>query len=201
MFLTLWQIADKDATTKITFNPAAKMGGPQLIVFGGEQKGAAIQVKFKSQLSKFVNLLLKQVDILLAHEGEKSIPITMNTYSVEKKQYSVVAVIFLNKNANNIYSLIIKGNNFRHEYIFTMNNEISISGEKLTEEAKSLNAFESFKREIETILPVYRTLQEQYNMLMVIDEEKNKSKDSKPYQKGSYSNNKPSANLLEDDFM
>ena len=166
MYIPLLDLRDKDASLQIAHSPDNK-DSVGLKIFAEKNPSPALSISLSRDFDYFHSIVLKHIKRVQESPVDISVPITINKYIPDQKQYKVVAVIVLNKSlsANNPYSMIIKNSSFRHEFMFTMNNNISVGGEKLSEKEKSEIAFDSFKTKFEMMPSILATSRTEYKII------------------------------------
>lgn len=193
MYIPLLQLNDNEGSLQIAFSPDNK-GAITLKAFEAKNNTPAFSVSLTRGFDKFCVKLSKECERLLTSETDISIPMTINQWNNENKQYKIIGVLVLNKNltANNTYNLVIKNNTYRHEFVFTMPNTISVGGEKMSEKEKSDISFEAFKQQVDKMHDLMVESRNQYLMLSklgLVSGGENKQTKSYP-SKSSF--NKPS---------
>lgn len=192
MYIPLLQLSDNEGSLQIAFSPDNK-NAVTLKAFEAKNNAPAFSVSLTRGFDKFCTKLSKECKRLIDSETDLSIPMTINQWNNESKQYKIIGVIVLNKNltANNTYNIVIKNNTYRHEFIFTMANTISVGGEKMSEKEKSDIAFETFKQQVDKMHDLMVESRNQYTMLSKLGLTGGENKPSKPYPSKS-SSSKPS---------
>lgn len=165
IYIPLLELKDKDTSLQISYSPDNK-DAVGFKIFADNKPSPVINVSLTRHFDKFAAVLLKSLQKVQDSEEDISIPITINKYQQEVKQYKVVAVIVLNKSkgSNNLYTMIVKDSSFRHEFIFTMTNDISIGGEKLSEHEKSKIAFNAFINRVSMMETLHAFSKTQYKI-------------------------------------
>lgn len=182
MYIPLLQLSDNEGSFQIAFSPDNK-NAVGLKAFEAKNSSPAFSVSLTRGFDKFCTKLSKECKRLMESEVDLSIPMTINQWQQEAKQYKIIGVIVLNKNltANNMYNLVLKNNTYRHEFLFTMPNTISVGGEKMSEKEKSEIAFETFKQQVDKMHDLMVESRNQYLMLSKLGVIGGENKQTKSY--------------------
>lgn len=104
----------------------------------------AIRVASKTAWDHFLVMLTDAVENALKSTEPIATAITHNDFLKDQRQYKVNAVFIINKNKDGVYSLIVKSNNYTHEFIFMITNTFSIGSSGLKDGEKSEIAIKAF---------------------------------------------------------
>lgn len=150
-----------------------------------------IKAVFKKNYDKFLVMLITEIKNMLNNPEASTVPITVSDYQKDLKQYKVTSVFILSKNNDKIYSLITKNNNYTHEFIFSMNSELSIGSSPLKEEKKSELSIRAFLMKLEAAMA---------NIMKVKSEEDQLKKENKDGNTNKSFNNSNSNNNTDFNF-
>ena len=150
-----------------------------------------IKAVFKKNYDKFLFMMINEIKNMIASDVAITIPITVSEYQKDQKQYKVTSVFILTKNNDKIYSIITKNNNYSHEFIFSMNSELSIGSSPLKEEKKSEISIKAFLMKLEAAMA---------NIMKVKAEEDQLKKENKDGNTNKSFNNSNNNNNMDFNF-